>query len=147
MNLDSRLSSVLHALLHMAAHDGAMTSDELAACMGTNPVVVRRSMGHLRDAGIVGSERGPAGGWRITGDLSAITLLQLHDALGETAVFAFGPRNRNPQCLVERAVNTALADAMDAAEALLRDRLGRVTLAQLAADFTAAHDSRRQHKD
>src|SRR5690606_38858328 len=42
MKRDSRLSSVLHALLHMAAHDAPMTSEVLARCMGTNPVVVRR---------------------------------------------------------------------------------------------------------
>ena len=45
MKKDSRLSSVLHALLHMAERGEPLTSDELAMCMRTNPVVVRRTMG------------------------------------------------------------------------------------------------------
>jgi DNA-binding IscR family transcriptional regulator len=93
MKRDSRLSSVLHALLHMAEHDGPVTSEALALCLGTNPVVVRRTMGYLRVAGIVTSVRGHAGGWRICVDLSAVTLRQLHDALGESALFAIGHRN------------------------------------------------------
>lgn len=44
MKRDSRLSSVLHALLHMAEQEEPMTSDALARCLGTNPVVVRRTM-------------------------------------------------------------------------------------------------------
>ena len=98
MKRDSRLSSVLHALLHMAEQPGPMTSDALAQCLGTNPVVVRRTMGFLRDAGIVQSERGHAGGWRIQADLRTVTLRQLHEALGEPAMFAIG--NRHEACLL-----------------------------------------------
>ena len=147
MKRDSRLSSVLHALLHMAEQDQPMTSDTLAACMGTNPVVVRRSMGLLREAGIVASARGPAGGWTIRADLAQVTLRQLHAALGEPAVFAIGNRHETPACLVEQAVNAALADAFDAAEALLLEQFGRVTLADLARDFARRHAAVRQHGD
>jgi hypothetical protein len=50
-------------------------------------------------------------------------------------VFALGNRMETPDCLVEQAVNAALDDAFDAAQALLITRLGEVTLADLAADF------------
>ena len=135
MKRDSRLSSVLHALLHMDAFGRPMTSDELAACLSTHPVVIRRTMAGLRDAGFVRSERGPSGGWTIACDLAAVTLLDIHAALGEPAVFAVGNRSENPACLVEQAVNAALDDAFDAAEALLLQRFATVTLAALAADF------------
>lgn len=135
MKKDSRLSSVLHALLHMAEHEGPMTSDAIAKCAGTNPVVVRRTLGFLRDAGIVSSGRGHAGGWRITADLSNVTLQQLHRALGEPAIFAIGNRTESPSCLVEQSVNAALEDAFADAEALLLARFADVTLADLAADF------------
>src|SRR5690606_29438879 len=108
MKRDSRLSSVLHALLPMAEQDGPVTSETLALCLGTNPVVVRRTMGYLRQAGIVTSERGHAGGWRIHADLGSVTLRQLHEALGEPATFAIGNRNETPECLVEQTVNAAL---------------------------------------
>lgn len=148
MKRDSRLSSVLHGLLHMADHDGPMTSEQLAQCMGTHPVVVRRTMGGLREAGLVASERGHAGGWRIVADLNKVTLRQLHEALGEPAIFAIGNRNQSPQCLVEQAVNATLNDAFADAEAMLLERFARVTLADLATEFSrrfADHKSRKKN--
>ncbi|WP_026433453.1 Rrf2 family transcriptional regulator [Paracidovorax oryzae] len=144
MKHDSRLSSVLHALLHMAEHEGPMTSDALAQCLGTNPVVVRRTMGYLREAGIVTSDKGHAGGWRIHADLGTVTLRQLHEALGEPAMFAIGNRNESPECLVEQAVNAALESTFAEAEALLLKRFSEITLADLAADFARRHAAARR---
>lgn len=124
-----------------------MTSDELGKCLGTHPVVVRRTMGLLREAGLVASDRGKAGGWRIVADLDRVTLRQLHEALGEPALFAVGNRNLAPQCLVEQAVNAALDGAFAEAEALLLDRFGRVTLVMLAEDFARRHAARRQDRE
>jgi len=146
MKHDSRLSSVLHALLHMTEHDGPMTSEVLGQCLGTNPVVVRRTMGLLRQAGLVTSDRGHAGGWRISADLSAVTLRQLHEALGEPAIFALGNRNERPQCLVEQSVNAALDGAFAEAEALLLERFSEITLATLADDFARRHKEWRAQK-
>ncbi len=148
MKRDSRLSSVLHALLHMAEQDGPVTSDTLAQCLGTNPVVVRRTMGYLREAGIVTSDRGHAGGWRIHADLGTVTLRQLHEALGEPAMFAIGNRNRNetPECLVEQSVNAALEGTFAEAEALLLKRFSEITLADLAADFARRHAAARRKR-
>lgn len=143
MKRDSRLSSVLHALLHMAAFDRPMTSDALAQCMGTHPVVVRRTMAGLREAGIVSSEKGHHGGWVISADLSRITLRDIHGALGEPAIFAMGHRNDNPSCLVEQAVNARLGDAFDEAEKLLMERFSGVTLAEIAKEFTARYPKER----
>jgi DNA-binding IscR family transcriptional regulator len=139
MKRDSRLASVLHALLHMAEQDGPMTSEALGKCLEANPVVVRRTMGYLRKAGLVISDRGHAGGWRIDADLSTVTLRQLHEALGEPAIFAIGNRNETPNCLVEQSVNAALESAFVEAEALLLERFSEITLADLATDFARRH--------
>ncbi len=130
----------------MAEHDGPMTSEALSKCLGTNPVVVRRTMGLLREAGLVASDRGHAGGWRIAVDLANVTLRQLHDALGEPAVFAIGNRHETPDCLVEQAVNAALDTAFAEAEALLLERFAEITLADLAADFARRHAARRAQR-
>ena len=146
MKRDSRLSSVLHVLMHMAEQDGPVTSDALAQCLGTHSVVVRRTMGYLRDAGIVTSDRGHAGGWRIHADLSSITLRQLHEALGEPAIFAVGNRHETPECLVEQSVNAALEGTLAEAEALLLKRFSEITLADLAADFARRHAAVRRKR-
>lgn len=144
MRRDSRLSGVLHVLLHMAERDGPATSQALARAMGTNPVVVRRVMAGLRDRGYVRSEKGHGGGWSLACDLSTVTLRDIYAALGEPVLLAIGNRTEAPGCLVEQAVNAALAQAFRDAEALLLDRLGEVTLARLSADF---HRRRRARGD
>ena len=146
MNRDGRLSSVLHALLHMAAQDGPVTSESLAQCLGTNPVVVRRTMGFLREAGIVAAGRGRAGGWRIHADLGAVTLRHLHEALGEPALFAVGNRHETPECLIEQSVNAALEGTFAEAETLLLKRFSEITLADLATDFARRHVAARLNR-
>ena len=135
MRRDSRLSGVLHVLLHMAEHDGPVTSEVLARAMDTNPVVLRRVMAGLRDQGYVRSEKGHGGGWTLAYDLSGVTLRDIYDSLGCPSLLAIGNRTEAPGCLVEQAVNAALDQAFQDAEALLLARLGDVTLAELSADF------------
>ena len=135
MKRDSRLSGILHVLLHMAEQDRPVTSEVLAGMMETNPVVIRRILGGLREAGYVRSEKGHGGGWALARALEAISLRDVYDALGAPALLALGHRTEAPGCLVEQAVNAALDEAGRAAEALLLARLGEVTLAQLSADF------------
>jgi DNA-binding IscR family transcriptional regulator len=103
--------------------------------MSTNPVVVRRLMAGLREAGFVASAKGHGGGWVLCCPLERITLRDIHEAVGGPALLAVGHRSDHPECLVEQAVNTALQGAYQQAEALLLARLGEVTLAQLSADF------------
>ena len=135
MKRDSRLSNVLHVLLHMADQSGPVTSEVLAKAIDTNPVVIRRVMAGLRDQGYVRSGKGHGGGWTLACDLSKVTLRDIHTALGSPAVLAMSNRAEAPGCLVEQAVNAALNQAFEDAEALLLQRLGRVTLAKLSADL------------
>jgi len=147
MKRDSKLSSVLHVLLHLAHSERPMTSEQMAAMLGTNPVLVRRVLAGLRERGYISSERGHGGGWSITCDLARITLRDVYDAVGAPTVFAMGNRNEHSACLVEQVVNASLADAFADAEAMLVQRLGQVTLADLSRDFNLHYDSHPQRKD
>lgn len=121
-----------------------MTSDEMAACLGTNPVLVRRVMAGLRERGYVASSKGHGGGWTISCDLEQVTLRDIYDAVGAPTVFAMGNRVEQPGCLVEQAVNQSLATAFDEAEALLIARLGEVSLADLSERFNHLHANHRR---
>ncbi len=140
MKRDSRLSNILHALLHMAEHEKhcgrPMTSDTLGICLATNPVVVRRTMAGLREQGLVVSEKGHGGGWRLARPLDAVTLGQVHAALGEPGLLPEAPTVETEGCLIEAVVSDALADSYAAARALLAARLDSITLADLATDFS-----------
>lgn len=152
MKRDSRLSGVLHVLLHMAEREEPIPSEVLASAMNTNPVVIRRILAGLREQGYVRSEKGHGGGWSLACNLSEITLRDIYAALGCPSLLVMGNRTEAPGCLVEQAVNTALNQAFQDAEALLLTRLGEITLAMLSADFHnrlvaqgGSHDLERVH--
>jgi Rrf2 family protein len=144
---DSRLSGVLHLLLHMAEQKGPVTSEDLAKAMRTNPVVIRRTMAGLRINGYVRSEKGHGGGWTLARDPSKVTLRDVYRALGCPSLLALGNRTEAPGCLVEQAVNAALDQAFRDAESVLLSQLGKVTLAELAVDFRKRLGKRRWHHD
>jgi DNA-binding IscR family transcriptional regulator len=135
MKQNSSLSGLLHVLLHMAETNAPATSETLARAMQTNPVVIRRLMAGLRDAGFVASAKGHGGGWVLCCALVDVTLGDVHTALGAPSLIALGHRTEHATCLVEQAVNSALAAATQEAETLLLARLHRVTLATLSQDF------------
>lgn len=132
MKRDSRLSGVLHVLLHMAEATGPVTSEAMAKMMQTNPVVIRRILAGLREQGFVMSEKGHGGGWQLSCDLNKVTLHDIYIALESPTLLAMGNRSESPNCLVEEAVNAMMNQAFREAEALLLARFSEVTLAQLS---------------
>jgi Rrf2 family protein len=132
MNKDTRLSDVLHVLLHLGQTKEPLTSEVLSRSMRTNPAVFRRTMAGLREAGYVSAQKGHGGGWLLARPLNEISLLDIYVALGRPTLFAFGNREGEPGCKVQERVNTVLADAMAQAEALFVERFAEVTLASLA---------------
>lgn len=131
MRHDSRLPRVLHALLHLGEMDRPATSDEIAVMLATNSVVVRRTLGGLRDAGLVVSAKGHGGGWTLARPLHEISLLELYRALGSPALFAIAPDREDQTCLLAQAANAATLDALEAARDVFESRLAAVTVAEI----------------
>jgi len=136
---NERLSVALHVLLHMGERIGQpMTSEEMAACVGTNPVVIRRTFAGLRRAGIVSSVKGHGGGWRLARPAAEVSIAEIQQALGERVV-SFRQPGEPPRCQLVQAVVHALDDAMREAEQVLERRLSTLTLADLAAEGRRLH--------
>jgi DNA-binding IscR family transcriptional regulator len=152
MNRDSRLSVALHVLLHMremAQHGGGpVTSETLGAMMGTNPVVIRRTLGGLRDAGIVAAGKGHGGGWSLAADLGEVSLADVYESLGVANTFGIGLREEAPRCPLERGVNRVVGDALAGAEAHLMERFRSVNVADLleTARKEKNDHARRHHR-
>ena len=135
MKKDSKLSGVLHVLLHLAQERVPITSQSLARALDTNPVVLRRIMGGLRNQGYVRSDKGHGGGWTLSCDLDRVTLKDVYEALGSPPLFAIGNRSNDTKCLIEKAVNEAMSEALLDAEARLMLRFSEITLSDIGADF------------
>ena len=131
MKRNSRLSLALHALGHMSYRaNSAQTSATIAEHAGTNPVVVRRVLGRLRTAGLVESERGHSGGWRLRVDPNEITLADVYIALDEKTI-APKPEVTQSTCSLEHALGARVSKIMAEAEAHLIDRLSGTTIADV----------------
>lgn len=119
-------------LVHMGLLGGRETSERIAQMLNTNPVVVRRTLGSLRNHGIVESEGGRGGGWKLTRPLDRITVLDVQRALIEGKMLPAPLSRDHPNCPVERASNAVLEHAHRVAEAELEKAYAATTLAQIA---------------
>ncbi|MAU21326.1 MAG: transcriptional regulator [Martelella sp.] len=135
MPRDLRLSRMLHVLIHLDRHVERATSDQIAGMISTNPVVVRRMMAGLRDKAILISEKGHGGGWQLARPLSAISLLDVYEAIGSPPLFNIGPGAEPADCLVEKAVDARLDLAMKEAERKLLLQFSEISVEDLAQDF------------
>ncbi|MEM8651787.1 MAG: Rrf2 family transcriptional regulator [Pseudomonadota bacterium] len=131
MKRNSRLSLALHTLGHMAAEpEKLQTSADIASHAGTNPVVVRRVLGKLRKAGLLTSEKGHSGGWRLTRAPREISLADVYLALDERLI----PTNEvesEHHCSLEHALHRQVATVMEDIERDLVERLSATTIADV----------------
>ncbi|MCF2870327.1 Rrf2 family transcriptional regulator [Octadecabacter sp. G9-8] len=131
MKRNSRLSLALHTLGHMAGDPDRMrTSADIAKHAGTNPVVVRRVLGKLREAGLLTSEKGHAGGWRLARAPDAITLADVYLALDESLV-ATAEQEAASACSVENILQKKVASVLEDIERSLVERLAATTIAEV----------------
>lgn len=74
----------VHVLAFLAWRRGeAVTSERIAGSVNTNPVVVRRIVGALRNAGLVTVQPGVGGGAQLARHPEAITLREVFAAVEE----------------------------------------------------------------
>ncbi|WP_299545994.1 Rrf2 family transcriptional regulator [uncultured Tateyamaria sp.] len=131
MKRNSRLSLALHTLGHMAGDPQRMrTSADIAEHAGTNPVVVRRVLGKLREAGLLTSEKGHSGGWCLAREPEQITLADVYLALDESLV-ATGGEEETPACSVEHVLQRKVASVLEEIERSLIERLAVTTIAEV----------------
>lgn len=131
MKRNSRRSLALHTLGHMAGEPQRMrTSAEITEHAGTNPVVVRRVLGRLREAGLLASEKGHAGGWRLAHEPQGITLADVYLALDERLV-PTSSGDDLPSCAVEHRLQRKVTSVREEIERGLIERLSKTTLSEV----------------
>src|SRR5262249_32907584 len=106
MAANIRLTIAVHVLagLALAQQQGRdrRTSDQVAASVNTSPVIIRRSLGDLRRAGLVRVRRGTEAGWSLGRRPEAITVLEVYDAVAQDPLFAMHHTEPNLNCPVGR---------------------------------------------
>ncbi|MFC8995921.1 Rrf2 family transcriptional regulator [Streptomyces rochei] len=142
--LSSRSAVAIHALA-MLAHrrGGSLTSAEIADSLDSNPVLVRRVLGRLRDAQLVRSTDGRGGGWSLARTPWDITLHDAYAAVEGGRVFSRHPHPPSGACVIGRNIGALLDVEFRSAERALEEQLGRTTIAALLQQILAC-DSEAQ---
>jgi Rrf2 family protein len=136
MQANSRFAVAIHvmALAKVARGDDdgcAVTSEQMAESVNTNPVVLRRILGTLRDSGLVVSQPGPGGGWRLARPADEITLRDVYRAVETEPLFCLPRREPNVDCAVGKRLHSVLESCFRDAEDAMTERLSHLTLADV----------------
>ncbi len=136
MVANSRFAVAVHAAATLAYRQargaGYVSSDELAASVCTNPVVVRRIIRALARAGVVTTKEGKGGGARLARSPRRVRLVEIYRAVEEDrSVLAYHPKPPNPGCPVSCGIKGALAPVFGAVDDAVARTLGKATLADV----------------
>ncbi|CAN5783843.1 Rrf2 family transcriptional regulator [soil metagenome] len=139
MSANSRMTLAVHVLTWIAfdrrgTDDEVGTSQRIASSVNTNPVVIRRCLGELREARLVVSSR--SHGWELSRDASGITLHDVYRAVGGD-VFAMHASPPDHDCHVGYGIQPVLIRAYERATTALCESLARTTLADILRDTLA----------
>ena len=120
MQISSRFTMAIHMFACIDTFsDQKMTSDFMAASIGTNPVIVRKILQQLKAAGLIEVARG-TGGVTITRPLEQITFLDVYKAV---------------QCAVGKNIHHVLDKRLLEVQRAMEEKLSEMTLADVKKDI------------
>ncbi len=134
MQISSRFTVALHIFtcVDVFRDDYKVTSDFLAGSIGTNPVIIRKILTQLKNAGLIEVARG-TGGIELTKELSEITFYDVYEAIeavdgGDLFRFHEAP---NPKCPVGRNIHALLDDKLKDIQNAMEEKMRQYTLLDL----------------
>lgn len=129
MAANTRFSTGVHTLVLLAAEPGAQqTSEEIAKKLNTNPVVIRRVLSLLRQAGLVTSHKGPSGGSKLAKAGKAIRLGEVYRAVEATSVLHSAKNSAESTAKIDGMLEKVYREA----QAAMVAELDSTSLSQLA---------------
>ena len=138
MQISSRFTLAIHILtcIETFKDDYKVTSDFIAGSTNVNPVIIRKILVQLKNAGLIEVARG-TGGTKITKPLSDITFLDVYKAVEcveENQLFHFHERP-NEKCPVGKNIHNVLDDKLQRVQLAMEKELQSITLADVENDL------------
>ena len=139
--ISSRVAVAVHVLAYMAwKRSKAVTSERIAASVNTNPVVVRRIVGALRNAGMVTVQPGVGGGAMLAREPDDITLLDVYRAVEDgDELFSLHPSEPSRSCNVGGNIRDVLRPIFCTAHRAMEAVLAKVSIADVGRQVMAMH--------
>ena len=137
MQITSRFTIAVHMLLCMDVfqEEYKVTSEFMAFSIGVNPVIVRKLLSQLKDAGLAEVRRGP-GGAVPARPLDEITFLDIYravDCIGENTLFHF---HENPNTLgpVGKNIHSILDRRIESIQSAMEREMSAITMQDIMED-------------
>ena len=134
MQISSRFTIALHIFtcVETFKNDYKITSDFLAGSINTNPVIIRKILTQLKNAGLITVARG-IGGISPTRPLKEISFYDVYQAIepvenGDLFNFHSSP---NPQCPVGKNIHALLDDKLKTIQLAMENEMKKYTLDDL----------------
>ena len=134
MQISSRFTIALHIFtcVEIFKNDYKITSNFLAGSINTNPVIIRKILTQLKNAGLITVARG-TGGISPTRSLKDISFYDVYQAIepvenGDLFNFHSSP---NPQCPVGKNIHRLLDDKLKTIQLAMENEMKKYTLDDL----------------
>ena len=119
----------MHVLSLMAwSGEEPLKSEQVAESVNTNPVVIRRMLKELAEAGLVVSQTGSLGGSRLANDPAKTTLLDIYQALECRGVFSLHRQPPSRDCPVGVNIETVLGEVLLEVDSAVEQVLKNITI-------------------
>ncbi|PTM59037.1 Rrf2 family transcriptional regulator [Desmospora activa] len=138
MRINTRFSVAVHILsLLDFEKTNSCTSDWIAGSVNTHPVVIRRILGMLKRAGLVGVHQGK-GGTYLAKPLTEVTLLDVYRAVEvvDNGLFRMH-ENPNPACPVGANIQSVIEVLFHQAQDAMESVLSQVTMDQVVTNLVS----------
>lgn len=138
MQISSRFTIAIHmfACMETFGNEYKVTSDFLASSINVNPVVIRKILSQLKNAGLVEVARG-TGGAKAARPIDQITFYDVYlavDLLEEGELFHFH-ENPNPDCPVGRNIHMLLDDKLMRIQEAMENEMKQYTIADIVKEL------------
>ncbi len=125
-----------------------VTSDQIAGVLNTNPVIIRRLVRQLRDAGLVATVRGKTGGYKVNRSAVDISLLDVFLAIEGDRVdfFSLAHLDDREGCSpIANSIQQTLHPIFAQSLAVLKENLSRYSIAELLNSSLARLEAARNN--
>ena len=131
-----RFAFAIHVMAVLASKKSdCCPSSRLAQTVNTNPVVIRRLLIELQEAGLISTFRGPQGGAVLKRKPEKVTLREIHRAVHQGNIFGTHPHQPSQECPVGKRISQVMQRIQHRANRALERELERMTLADVLRDL------------
>jgi Rrf2 family protein len=133
---NTRFATAIHIMTLLAKSPQEwLTSEWMAGSINVNPVIVRKELSVLREAGLIVSRQGKDGGTQLAKNVDQISISEIYRAVKNTEVLGKKNQNPNPACSVGKEINVHLNTLFEETNELVIRFLGGKSLKEFSEQF------------